>query len=327
MMSDTREIVVRQTLTSEEMQRQFNTLLPPSIKSDKFTEVTIAAIQNSPEVLEADKDSLYRACLQAARRGLLPDKREGALVVFNTNVGTQERPQWMKLVQFMAMVEGIIHEMAKAGVDAFAVSVYANDQIRLWNDDEGQHVMHEPVTFGEQGEFVGVFAAGKTATGRTYVEAMNKADIEQVRARSKQKAKDGSPAGTWKTDYDRMAQKSALHRLRKRLPITDEEALQNLKDMEEESDIDLGAQPPSTAAPTQAAPPPPAQAALEAPKANLLNELSKPKPRRSRVLAGLGEQAQTVEKPAAAQVAEPKKAEPVKAPVRQEEEVDERDII
>lgn len=338
--------VVQQTLTSAEMQRQFHTLLPPSIKIDKFTEVTIAAIQNNPDVLLADKDSLYRACLMAARRGLLPDKREGALVVFPTNVAPAGQPKrYMDLVQFMPMVEGILKEMTKAGIKAYAVSVFANDQIALWNDDDGQHVRHEPNTFGEQGKMVGVFAAAKTADGRTYVEAMNLLDIEQVRARSKQKDQNGNPTGTWKTDFDRMSQKSALHRLRKRLPITDEDALQNLKDMEEQSDIEMpnGTTPTAESPIASAAASPPAQAALEAPKDSQADEILRPaaaKPRRSRVLQGVVQQAQATEKAAAASPpirsageapgAQGRANEAAAAPAPQqtvEEEYDERDIV
>lgn len=338
---------VTQVLRSEDMQRQVKTLLPPSIKPDKFTEVTLAAIANNPDVLEADRDSLYRACVQAARRGLLPDKREGALVIYNTNIGTREQPRWMKMVQFMPMVEGIIKEMAKAEINAYAVSVYEEDAIALWNDDEGQHVKHEPVVFGERGMMVGVFAAAKAKDGRTYIEAMSTRDIEQVARRSKQNTVDKHGViqygGTWRSDFDRMAQKSALHRLRKRLPILDEDALQNLKDMEEESDTDLPATTPvkgeatSPGAQTEPNPPPPTQAALEAPKEGENQQLLKPRaPRRSRVLQGVVEAAKATQAGAPEQVRKadtpapaPAKAAVTPQPPPQEEspEYTEDDIV
>lgn len=283
---------VAQTLRSEDMQKQMGTLLPPGIKLDRFTEVTIAAIENSPEVLQADRDSLYRACVAAARRGLLPDKKEGALVIFNTNVGSKDKPQWMKLVQFMPMVEGIIKEMAKADICAYAVSVYENDAISFWNDDEGQHVRHEPQVFGDRGQLVGFFSAAKTKDGRPYVEPMSLKDVEQVARRSKQcyvEEKTGvlKYGGTWRTDFDRMGQKSCLHRLRKRLPILEEDALQNLKDMEETTDIDFSATPKESPVAGNSSSPPPEQTetqqqALPPPQENPLNKLRTP--RKSRVL-------------------------------------------
>ena len=240
-MNESALVTITQTIASPQMQSQLASLLPKEVPLDKFTEVCCMAIRQSPEVLEGDRQTLYDSCLQLARRGLLPDKKEAALVVFNTNVGTYDQPKWVKMVQAMPMVEGIIKEMGKAGVRAYAVSVYEKDTIELWNDDKGQHVKHKPVVFGDRGARVGCFAAAKCPDGRTYVEALSMADIEKVRSRSKQKdKKTGAPTGTWKSDPERMEQKSALHRLRKRIPILDNaDALQNLKDMEAESDIEL----------------------------------------------------------------------------------------
>lgn len=318
---------ISDALRSTEMMHTIRSVLPPSIKIDKFTEVTLAGIANNPDVLDADRDSLYQACISAARRGLLPDKREGALVVYHTNVGTREKPQWMAMVQFMPMVEGIIKEMAKAGIDAYAVAVYENDTIALWNDDAGQHVKHEPLVFGEQGKMIGVFAAAKTKEGRTYVEAMNLRDIQQVASRSKQNSKTQNGVaygGTWKSDFDRMAQKSALHRLRKRLPIVDEDALQNIKDMEEMSDIQTEAagQPESEVA---ASPAPEVQQALPAPKVDEIDLKKIRTPRRSRVLEEVVQQNTATRQQAVQEKAEKADAAPLAAKTPEQKWSDVRD--
>ena len=229
-------------LTDERMQKSFKDVLPANVTVDRFTKVTLTAIQSSPEVLEADRQSLYQACVHAAARGLLPDKKEGALVVFNTKMPDGS---WVKKVQFLPMPEGIIKEMAKAGVSAYAVSVYEKDELEIWNDDDGQHVRHKPVIFGDRGARLGAFAAGKTKEGRSYVEAMNMDDIARVRSRSKQKDKEGNPTGAWKTDTERMEQKSALHRLRKRIPMVGYEF-----NDDEDSDVDLS-QPAEAVVATQ----------------------------------------------------------------------------
>lgn len=177
-------------------------------------------MRQNPELLEADRQTLFDACLTLAKRGLLPDKKQAAMVVFNTKINGR----WVKMVQALAMVEGIILEMGKAGVAAYAVSVYANEKIRVWNDDLGQHVDHEVIPFGDKGTRLGAFAAGRDADGRTYVEAMDMVALDRVALRSKQARKDndGKPigrGGTWVSDPERMEQKSCLHRLRKRIPI------------------------------------------------------------------------------------------------------------
>jgi phage RecT family recombinase len=246
-MTETRQelALVCRSVTDADMQAKIKQVLPASVSIDRFTRVTLTAIQNNPAVLDGDRGSLYSACLEAAKRGLLPDGKQGALVIFNTKDGDQ----WVKRISFLPMVEGIIAEMAKAGVKAYATSVYANDEIKFKNDDKGQHVEHIPVVFGERGARLGAFACGTDKDGTTYVEAMSADDIEKVRARSKQRDKQtGAPKGTWLTDPERMEQKSALHRLRKRIPLLSDD------DFDTESEIEYAA-PTQPAAGTQSVEP------------------------------------------------------------------------
>lgn len=243
-------------LASPEMQTKFQQVLPSNISIDRFTRVTLTAIQQDPDILNADRPSLYNACLNAAQRGLLPDKKEGALVTFNTKVKTPDGGEtWIKKVQFMAMPEGVIKEMAKAGVKCYATSVHENDKIEIWNDDDGQHVRHTPDMFGDRGERVGAFAAAKDADGRTYVEAMNMIDLGRARAASKSKDKQGNPTGPWRDWPERMEQKTVLHRLRKRIAIlTDDDIVERLR--EDEDAVVAGDGPASEPPPAPAAAPP-----------------------------------------------------------------------
>lgn len=217
-------VIATQAIIAPEYQKQLASMLPREVPVDRFTTVVVTALQRNPELLQADRQSLYNSCVALASRGLLPDGKQAALVVFNTNVAARGKtPQWVKKVQDMAMVEGIIAELGKAGVPAYAVSVYENDKITIWNDDDGQHVKHDPVTFGDRGKRVGAFAAGKMPNGRTYVEAMNMEELERTALRSKQSREVNNQkvrGGTWVSDPERMEQKSCMHRLRRRVPLT-----------------------------------------------------------------------------------------------------------
>ena len=214
-MSENPVSVVCASLVHPAMQEKFKQVLPPDVSLDRFTRVTITAVQNNPGILECDRATLYNACVTAAQRGLLPDGKEGALVSFNTKQGDQ----WIKKAQFMPMPEGIIKEMAKAGIKAYTVSVYANDTIDMWNDDSGQHVKHKPVVFGDRGDRIGALACAQDSEGRVYVEAMSMDDLSRAQAASKAKDKAGNPTGPWRDWPERMEQKTALHRLRRRVPI------------------------------------------------------------------------------------------------------------
>ena len=54
---------------------QFRMVLPNHISVEKFQRTVLTAVQNDPELLNADRQSLLLACMKCAQDGLLPDKR------------------------------------------------------------------------------------------------------------------------------------------------------------------------------------------------------------------------------------------------------------
>jgi len=215
-----------QSLSSPEMTGHLQKLLPPNVSVDRFTRTTMVAIQNNSGVLEADRQSLYNAISRAAQDGLMPDGREAALIIHNVKSGNG----YVKMVRYSQMVEGVIKQLGNAGIMVHAASVYEADEIEIWADERGQYVKHRPKVFGSRGDLIGVYATAKVGD-RTFVEAMNIEEIEQVRAASR-----SGENGPWKAWYDRMAQKSVLHRLKKRLPIVDPEVSDSLRALDEEAE-------------------------------------------------------------------------------------------
>lgn len=244
-MSENPVAVVCTALASPAMQEKFRQVLPPDVSLDRFTRVTLTAIQKNPSVLECDRATLYNACIDAANRGLMPDGKEGAIVSFRQKDGPPK-------AQFMPMPEGIIKELAKAGVKAHAVSIYEKDSRRIWNDDDGQHFLHELVVFGDRGERIGAVAWAKDGSGHCYVEAMNMDDLLRVAQTSRSKDRNGNIVGPWAQWPERMEQKSALHRLRKRIAILGADDVVERLQADEEADTDTNT---LSAGPLTAGPP------------------------------------------------------------------------
>lgn len=230
--------VVCRAIATPDMQAKFKAVLPADVSLDRFTRVTLTAIQKNPSILECDRTSLYNACIDAAGRGLMPDGKEGAIVSFRQREGAPR-------AQFMPMPEGVIKELAKAGVKAHAVSVYENDRTRIWNDDDGQHFEHEPVVFGNRGDRIGAVAWAKDAEGRTFVEAMNMDDLARVAQTSRSKDRNGNIVGPWAQWPERMEQKSVLHRLRKRIAIIGADDVVERLQADEEADVEPASSQPS----------------------------------------------------------------------------------
>ncbi|NSZ73297.1 hypothetical protein G6L74_06010 [Agrobacterium tumefaciens] len=201
----------------EKMSDQFAAALPSHIKPEKFQRVVMTAVLSDPDVLKADRKSLMESAIRAAQDGLLPDKREGAFVVFNTKVKIDGRDHWVKAVQWMPMVGGIIKRIHQSGEIKMLTArvVYGGDHFRTWIDDTGEHIEYEPSQDQDTNIVLRVFAMATTVDGAVYVEPLSSKDVEKIRNVSKQKDR-----GPWSDWWEEMAKKSAIRRLAKRLPLS-----------------------------------------------------------------------------------------------------------
>jgi len=198
-------------------QNDFAAALPAHIPIERFMRVVMTAIQRNSDLASADRASLFNSALMAAQDGLLPDGREGALVIYKTKVKRNGVEQWIAAVQWMPMVAGILKKVRNSGELSSIVArvVYAGDKFRSWIDDEGEHIEYEALPDADTNMIRCVFAMAKLKDGTIEVEVLRPADIEKIRNVSR--AKDRGPWVDW---WDEMAKKSAIRRLAKRLPIS-----------------------------------------------------------------------------------------------------------
>lgn len=199
--------------------------LPSQIKPEAFKRAVLTALSFDPDLQNADRRTFLTACLRAAQDGLLPDKREGAFVLFNTKVTTQDNKEvWVKAVQWMPMVYGIIKKLRNSGEIASIASkvVYQAeiDQGRfVYRIKDGvEEFVHEPLLTGDRGDMALVYATARFKDGTVQTEILAKADVDKMRAVSK-----AGKSGPWVSWYDEMARKSAVRRLSKYLPLSAED--------------------------------------------------------------------------------------------------------
>ncbi|WP_127524636.1 recombinase RecT [Mesorhizobium sp. Z1-4] len=197
----------------EQREQAFASSLPAHIPMERFKRVVLRAVQKDPNLLNADRVSLLSAAMDAANDGLLPDGREGAMVVYNTKQGNG----WIKKVQWMPMIFGILKKVRNSGeLKALSVRiVYGGDQFRHWIDENGEHLHYEAADNPDKSIFRRAFAQALTNSGGVYLEVMDAEDIEKVRNVSRAKDK-----GPWVDWFEEMAKKTVLRRLAKRLPMS-----------------------------------------------------------------------------------------------------------
>lgn len=204
--------------TSDMNQRTMQKYIKQQELRDRFTAVVVRAVQENPDLLKADRKSLYYACQRAAQDGLIPDGREGFLGIYNTNVGTQQDPKWIQKVQWQPMIYGLRKMLGKHGYHLDAELVYENE-IYEFHKGDNPRIVHQAAKLGtERGKLVGAYAiATDLKSGAKHHEEMNMDELEQVRAASR------NPNGTvWKNWPGEMHRKAPAKRLFKRLPLPDE---------------------------------------------------------------------------------------------------------
>jgi recombination protein RecT len=242
-MSDERQAspgaLVAKTLQSDGFQTKIQQALPPGLSKDRFTRAAITAIQKNPSIVEGEKSSLYSALVESAQVGLMCDGKQAALVIFNTNAAGKGQPaRWVKKVQFMPMVGGIILNLGRVGATVDSQVVHANDEFNVeFGDDPKIH--HRPASLGtDRGEMIGAYAI-ITKDGVKYREVMDKAQIEAVRAQSKAKE-----SLMWTQFASEGWRKTVLRRCSKRVPIVDEIVARTLEADDKTFSFDEDEMPP-----------------------------------------------------------------------------------
>jgi recombination protein RecT len=192
----------------ETMAKQFEAVLPQHIPVQRFVRVVVTAIQNNPDLLNADRRSLFNSAMKAAEDGLLPDGRDGAMVCF------KDKRRGL-VAQWMPMIGGLRKKVRQSGEIATWEThvVHQRDRFRYRLGDDPM-IEHEPA-LDDPGPLIAAYSIARLKSGELSREIMSRAQIEDVRAHSR-----ASAQGPWTTWYEEMARKTVARRHAKVLPMS-----------------------------------------------------------------------------------------------------------
>lgn len=232
----------KQALTQFEGQissvsQQLSVSLPSHISIEKFQRTLMAAVKADPELLKADRASLINACEKAALDGLLPDKREAALVIFKRNFKDGQGAWQQALdVAYMPMVYGLRKKILQSGevTDITAKVVYRREvEEGAFIYEEGTEAMlrHRPLLDLSEEDatddnIVAVYSMATYKDGTKSYEVMRRFEVDKVRESSQtgatrdRKGQPRKPSGPWVDWYPEQAKKTAIRRHSKTLPMS-----------------------------------------------------------------------------------------------------------
>ena len=207
---------LRKQIMSEGSAQQLKMALPAHISVEKFQRTVLTAVSKNNDLINADRASLMNSCVECAQDGLIPNGKEAALVIFNTNVAPKgQQKKWIKKVQYMPMITGIYKRARNSGeISTLAAHIVnKNDHFRIIKGFE-PIIEHEP-NIDNPGDIRGVYAVAILSDGARDAEYMSVVDVNRVKATSKT-----SGYGPWVDFWEEMAKKTVVRRLSKRLPVS-----------------------------------------------------------------------------------------------------------
>jgi len=201
----------RQDLTLRES--MIRSLLPKNVTVDKFMAAIVAAVGNNPALLECDRGSLVKSCIQAAELGLSLNPTMGEcdiLKVYDRQKGNvaQFRPRYMGLMK-LARQSGEVLKIE-------AEIVRENDEFLFQKGDEPR--LEHRIKLGGRGLMIGAYCIWTLKNGEKQFEVMDGDQIIAIRDRSSAKTKEGKIVGPWATDEEEMWRKTVVRRASKYMP-------------------------------------------------------------------------------------------------------------
>ncbi len=216
---------INQVLVNE--QPSLMAALPSHIKVEKFMQVCNTAGMINPELQDCTPSSLAQAFIQCAKDGLVPDGKEAAVIIYNKKQGNN----WIKEAQYQPMIDGILKRLRQSGEVPYisAKIVYNDDEFDTGMDINGEYLKYKPNynSLNRTNDDIKlVFAMAKLKNGEAIVEVMTKVEVDEIMQLSKsaidKKTGKVNEWSVWGKFYGRMALKSVLHRIAKRLPNSSE---------------------------------------------------------------------------------------------------------
>lgn len=198
---------IRTELYSSNMTQELMRALPDPKMTERFKRVAWSSISRNPDLLNADRRSLYSSCMDAAQLGLVVDPilGEAYLVVFKGRV------------QLIVGYKGLLKLARQSGeISSIDVdTIHEHDQVTLRAGDISEFTIE--TNWMDRGEIIGAYAIAHFKDGGIQRSIMTLQQIEAIR---KAAFSGNSPA--WKNHYGEQCKKTAFRRLAKMLPMSTE---------------------------------------------------------------------------------------------------------
>ena len=196
------------TVKLSDMQTKFGKALPSycGFNQEHMIRTVLTEVQKSQSLLKCTFNSIAQSTLEACSLGLLPNSVQGLAYLVPFGDKCQLIPGYKGLIKLA---------MQSPHVDSVSAEcVFDTDKIDI-GLGLNPYLTHVPnFANPEKGKLVGAYAVANMSNGKPVFKYLPKWRIDEIRAKSK-----AGKSGPWVTDYESMAQKTAIKALMKILPL------------------------------------------------------------------------------------------------------------
>ena len=188
--------------------------LPSHIPVGDFVRLALTEVQRNPKLAQCDPQSVFLACMEAARLGVVPGTLGQGYLVPRKGI-CHFMPGYRLFIE-LARRSGEVRR-----VDAEVV--HENDEI-VYRQGTDPALEHTPKITGDRGKAIGAYAIAHMHDGGIQVTYMRLEEIEKARAAG------GGNSPAWKDWWGEMAKKVVIKRAAKLWPLAvdDQRALDRL---------------------------------------------------------------------------------------------------
>ena len=207
---------------------QFTSMLPSTIKPERFQSMVLTAVNTNPKLMACDPLSVVASALQSAQLGLEPNTPLGQAYLIPYEERKMVNGVWQTVrtvCNFQVGYRGLITLAFNSGElqSLDAQEVYANDDFDF-NYGLNMTLKHIPATHNRKqpGEKpTHYYAVYKLKNGGQGMAVMTYEDVlEHAKKFSKTYSKKtGKFSGPWADNFDAMAKKTVLLKLMKYMPM------------------------------------------------------------------------------------------------------------
>lgn len=190
-------------------------VMPREMNPDRMYQLAVSTINTTPKLAECSSASVLSCLMKCSALGLEPSAVDGLgrayiLPFHNKKTGKHE-------ATFILGYKGMIDLARRSGeIESIeSRSVYEGDEFEF-EFGLNEKLRHVPCASDRSDKaLTHVYFIAKFKDGGHYVDVMTKAEVDEIRKRSK-----SANQGPWVTDYEAMARKTVVRRAFPYLPVS-----------------------------------------------------------------------------------------------------------